>query len=234
MTTSFSNLIPISYTRKKYEDIFDNSNDLAVKSLNSIYVVGTDIYGLGLLNAVHVLLAYVANCADSKKCRFTILDPGRIDYNDLIGSPFLNGDIITQESDILDILETASKIPFGFNNIIILNHYDWLKGLFDDEYSYRITKAVDNLVNNAKKSNVILIVVDRSIKYDEKVPDFDAILCFQLSNEVLSKVVLGCPGAEKLKNHGDSLYLNRRTGEIKHGQIPLLSDELFSDILRLR
>ncbi len=229
----FNDLIPaVSCNGMSYEDAFDDGQ-ITDKSLNSIYVVGSDIFGLGLLNAVHVLLAFVANSADPQKTRFSILDPGRSDYNDLLGSPFLNGDIITENDDILTILESASEIEFEFQNIIVLNQYGWLKKSLDDKYSKKIVKAVNKLVDSARKNNVIFIVVDRDVAYDEKIPDFDAVVCFRLADEALSRVVLGQPGAEKLKKHGDSLYLNRRTGELKHGQIPLLSSELFSNILRL-
>lgn len=226
-------LIPdISCDKITYKDTL-REKQIINKNLNTIYVIGSNVYGLGLLNAVHVLLAYIANSTDFKNSKFSILDPSRSDYNDLLGSPFLNGDIITENDDILTILESASKIKFDFQNIIVLNQYDWLKQSLDHTYSQRIIKAVNSLVANAKKNNLIFIVVDRNISHDEKIPDFDAILCFKLQNEAISKTVLGCAGAEKLKNHGDSLYFNRRTGEIKRGQIPLLSNGLFSNILKL-
>ena len=46
-----------------YADLFNSGKGVKKKdnSLNSIYVVGANFYGVGLLNTVHVLLAYVAN-----------------------------------------------------------------------------------------------------------------------------------------------------------------------------
>ena len=99
------------------------------------------------------------------------------------------------------------------------------------EYSFKCRAAVEKLVSEARSRNVIFIVVDRDASVNEDVLDFDAILCFHLANEELSKHILGVSGAESLKDKGDSLYLNRRTGEIKHGQIPLLSEDLFRSIL---
>lgn len=230
----FINLIPrIAIGQNKYADIFNSDKSIIVNrnSLNSIYVVGANFYGVGLLNTVRVLLAYAAHSAMSDNVKFTILDPGRSDYIELIGSPFLNGEIITSESDILTILENSSEIDFDFTNVIVLNHYDWLKNNLDEEYSFKCRAAVEKLVSEARSRNVIFIVVDRAASVNEDVPDFDAILCFHLESEVLSKHILGVPGAELLKDKGDSLYLNRRTGKINHGQIPLLSENLFNGII---
>lgn len=230
----FISLMPrIASGQNKYADIFksDKPIDTSKNSLNSIYIVGANFYGVGLLNTVHVLLAYAVHSAMPDNVKFTILDPGRSDYVELIGSPFLNGDIITSESDILTILENSSEINFDFTNVIILNHYDWLKNNLDEEYSLECRVAVEKLVNAARSRNIIFIVVDRAASINENILDFDAILCFHLANEELSKHILGVPGAESLKDKGDSLYLNRRTGEIKHGQIPLLSEDLFKSII---
>ena len=230
----FISLIPrIATGQNKYADVFNTDKSIVSNktSLNSIYVVGANFYGVGLLNTVHVLLAYAAHSATPDNVKFTILDPGRSDYLELIGSPFLNGEIITSESDILTILENSSGIDFDFTNVIVLNHYDWLKNNLDDEYSFKCRAAVEKLVNEARSRNIIFIVVDRAASVDEDVLDFDAILCFHLANEALSKHILGVSGAESLKDKGDSLYLNRRTGKIKHGQIPLLSESLFKNII---
>lgn len=232
----FISLIPrIATGQSKYADVFNSDKSIVSNknSLNSIYVVGANFYGVGLLNTVHVLLAYAAHSAMPDNVKFTILDPGKSDYIELIGSPFLNGDIITSESDILTILENSSGIDFDFTNVIVLNHYDWLKNNLDEEYSLRCRAAIRKLVNEARSRNVIFIVVDRAASENEDIMDFDAILCFHLKNESLSKHILGIPGAELLKDKGDSLYLNRRTGEIKHGQIPLLSESLFKNIIGL-
>lgn len=118
------------------------------------------------------------------------------------------------EKDILTILENASEIDFDFTNVIVLNHYDWLKNSFDEEVSQRATIALEKLINNAKERNIIIIVVDRDTSLYETIPDYDAILCFHLTSEDLSRHILGVPGAEKLKDKGDSLYLNKKTGEI--------------------
>lgn len=230
----FISLIPrIASGQNKYADIFNSDKSIIVNrnSLNSIYVVGANFYGVGLLITVRVLLTYAAHSAMSDNVKFTILDPERSDYIELIGSPFLNGDIITSKSDILTILENSSLINFDFTNVIVLNHYDWLKNNLDVEYSLKCRAAVEKLVSEARSRNVIFIVVDRAASVNENILDFDAILCFHLANEELSKHILGVSGAESLKDKGDSLYLNRRTGEIKHGQIPLLSEDLFRNIL---
>lgn len=229
------NLIPNVTSGADYADLFNSEKGVKKKdnSLNSIYVVGANFYGVGLLNTVHVLLAYVANSSLPKNTKFTILDPGRCDYIDLIGSPYLNGEIITSEKDILTILENASEIDFDFTNVIVLNHYDWLKNSFDEEVSQRVAIALEKLINNAKERNIIIIMVDRDASLYETIPDYDAILCFHLASEDLSKHILGVPGAEKLKDKGDSLYLNKKTGEIRHGQIPLLSEDLFKTVLEI-
>lgn len=236
MEKNLLNLIPnVASGNEKYADLFRTGKNISKKdnSLSSIYIVGANFYGVGLLNTVHVLLAYVAKSSLPKNTKFTILDPGRCDYVDLIGSPFLNGEIITSENDILTILENASEITFDFTNVIILNHYDWLKNNFDVDISKRATLALNKLVDCARERNIIIIVVDRGASLHETLPNYDAILCFHLASEYLSKHILGVSGAEKLKDKGDSLYLNKKTGEVRHGQIPLLSEDLFKTVLEI-
>ena len=201
--------------------------------LRTIYVAGANLTGLGLLNTVHVLLAYIASSANPKMTRFTILDPGEVDYVLLKDSPFLNGEIISNDDEILDVLETATTIKFDFQNVIVLNHYDWLKNSTNGEYNKRIRGVVQKLVEKAREQNCVLIVVDRNVEVDYDLPDFDAVLCFKLENAEKSRKVLGQEGAEKLADKGDSLYYNRRTGQIIHGQIPLLKSELINTILQI-
>ena len=230
--------------------------DIAEQSLMIIAGVSGSGKSVGIVNLMMSIMAH----STPEQVNFALISPSINEFSRFQNSPFLLTDIINDnlksyaflewlrsEVDrrrgiLLDYEMTINEFNERVSThkilsekikpiVIVIDQYDGLvadgNGLVEAQLRYLG-------IENTKEVGIHIIVSvqrpTRDLSYLKEMNSITGSWCFRTSDAVVSDLVLGEQGAERLRGRGDSIFYQNGTDKVTRLQTAYINDEVIKSI----
>lgn len=209
--------------------------DLA--DLKHILISGST--GSGKSMFMHTILYNFMHLFSPKEIKFLLIDMKKVELTSYEGSPYLlnqpTSDFDTAYSAIKWIIAERQYRQQGKTDrdLPIIVFIDTFSDLMNDD-DYDFSEFLESAMSRFGEANIHFVLSDSRTSEDVFTKDilklFPTKICFNVADEKYSELLLGQPGAEKLKGKGDML-VRLPDGKLNHLQAPFISDEEINKLL---